>query len=105
MGSTATTTPDRRPPLSAARKARARKITNLDELPVVLTVHEMAPLLRRGLGTIQRDCAAGTFRPKPDLKSPYRWYRDRVLDYIQHPPAPTPPPAIALQRNRRRRRG
>jgi hypothetical protein len=42
-------------------------------IPVLLTLRDMAAIYRVSVGTIRRGLQAGTFRPIPWDKYPYRW--------------------------------
>ena len=64
-------------PTSAAR------ITDLSQLPLVLTIDEMAAVYRRTKGTIRRSIQQGTFRPAPYDGPPYRWLRAQVEHDVQ----------------------
>jgi len=58
-------------------------ITDLSPLPLILLIDEIARIYRRAPGTIRRDLQAGTFRPQPFAKFPYRWLKDDVVDDLQ----------------------
>jgi hypothetical protein len=60
-------------------------ITNLANLPVILTLDEMAALYRVSPLTIRRGLAMNTFRPLPFKKYPYRWQRADVLRELERP--------------------
>lgn len=57
-------------------------VSDLTALPVVLRVTELARILRRSVGAIRRECAAGHFRPRPAWTRPYRWVRNDVVRYL-----------------------
>jgi hypothetical protein len=60
-------------------------VTNLSELPVILTMRELAELYRVSVATIRRKLEAGTFSPQPFDRYPYRWKRDDVLRDLDRP--------------------
>jgi len=53
-------------------------VTNLDQLPLTLTLTEIAAVYRVSVSTIRRKLQNGTFRPRPFERYPYRWKRDDV---------------------------
>jgi hypothetical protein len=53
--------------------------SDLDALPVILTLDELAPIYRLSPATIRSQLQRGTFAPRPWDKYPYRWRRDDVL--------------------------
>lgn len=57
---------------------RALVVTDMDSLPVILTLKEMAGIYRISQSTIRRGLQNGTFRPRPWDRYPYRWNRDDV---------------------------
>ena len=59
--------------------ASALAFTNLDQLPLILTLSEMAAVYRVSIATIRRGLQAGTFSPRPFDKYPYRWKREDVI--------------------------
>lgn len=54
-------------------------VSDLDALPVILTLGELAPIYRLSAATIRRQVQQGTFSPRPWDKYPYRWRREDVL--------------------------
>jgi hypothetical protein len=42
-------------------------------IPVLLTLRDISAIYRRSVSTIRRELQAGTFRPVPWDKYPYRW--------------------------------
>ena len=58
-------------------------IIDLKQLPVILVLADMAALYRLSPLTIRRGLQAGTFRPVPFDKYPYRWLRDDVIRDLQ----------------------
>jgi hypothetical protein len=72
------------------------RITDLSQLPLVLTIDEMATLYRRAKSTIRRRIQQGTFRPTPYDGPPYRWLRAHVESDLQRrvtpPRRPRPAP-------------
>jgi hypothetical protein len=53
--------------------------SDLDALPVILTLDELAPIYRLSASTIRGQVQKGTFAPRPWDKYPYRWRREDVL--------------------------
>ena len=62
-------------------------VINILDLPVILILADMAALFRCSERTIRRQLEAGTFRPLPRDKYPYRWYRDDVIRYLATAPS------------------
>jgi hypothetical protein len=60
-------------------------ISDLDALPVILTLNELAPIYRLSQSTIRRQVQQGTFAPRPWDKYPYRWRREDVLADLKRP--------------------
>ena len=61
-------------------------VVNLQDLPVILILPDMAAIYRISERTIRRQLETGEFRPLPREKYPYRWYRDDVArDLAQGP--------------------
>jgi hypothetical protein len=58
-------------------------ITDLSTLPLILMLPEVARIYRRAPATIRRDLQAGTFRPAPFAKFPYRWLKDDIAEDLQ----------------------
>jgi hypothetical protein len=60
-------------------------VTDWAALPPVLLLKEVAPLLRRSIGTIHRHCAAKTMQPPPISYAAgrYTWSRDVVRAYVE----------------------
>jgi hypothetical protein len=69
----------------------------LEHLPVVLTIPDLARIYRRGVETIRRECRLGIFRPLPFDVRPYRWRRVDILDDVVRRPAES------IRRHRRRK--
>ena len=77
--------------------ASASRTTDLSQLPLVLTIDEMAAIYRRTKGTIRRRIQQGKFRVAPYEGPPYLWLRvDVEHDLARRRPAPprrpSPPP-------------
>jgi IS30 family transposase len=76
--------------------ASAPRITDLSQLPLVLTIDEMATLYRRAKSTIRRRIQQGRFRPAPYDGPPYRWLRAHIERDLQQrgaaPRRPRPSP-------------
>lgn len=60
-------------------------VTNLESLPLILTLKELALIYRVSMSTIRRGLQDGTFRPRPFDKYPYRWKRDDVAADLHRP--------------------
>ena len=54
-------------------------VVDLNALPVVLTIDDIAGVYRVGISTIRRDLQSEVFRPAPFGRYPYRWRRDDVI--------------------------
>jgi hypothetical protein len=54
-------------------------VTDLESLPVILTLKEMSAIYRVSPLTIRRALSLDTFRPLPFEKYPYRWLRADVV--------------------------
>lgn len=65
-------------------------VSDLDALPVILTLNELAPIYRLSQSTIRRQVQQGTFAPRPWDKYPYRWRREDVLADLKRPRAEKP---------------
>jgi len=64
-------------------------VTDLDALPLVLTLDEIAHVYRLSPATIRRGLQNGTFRPRPWERYPYRWNRADVVTDLQRRRAET----------------
>jgi hypothetical protein len=82
-------------------------VTDWNTLPPVLILKEVAPLLRRSIGTIHRHCAAKRMQPPPMSYAAgrYTWSRDVVRAYVERGlsdqpmprrPVLTVPPAVRV---------
>jgi hypothetical protein len=58
-------------------------IVDLKELPVILTLSEIAAVYRLSPLTIRRGLQNNSFHPLPFEKYPYRWLRDDVIRDLQ----------------------
>jgi hypothetical protein len=58
-------------------------VTDLSTLPLILMLDEISRIYRRAPGTVRRDLQAGTFRPAPFAKFPYRWLRDDIEEDLR----------------------
>lgn len=58
---------------------RAVVVTDLSQLPVIITLPEIAQVYRVSPMTIRRGLQTNEFQPLPFRKYPYRWLRDDVL--------------------------
>lgn len=65
-------------------------VSDLDALPVILTIDELAPIYRLAPATIRSQVQRGTFAPRPWDKYPYRWRREDVLADLKRPRAEQP---------------
>jgi hypothetical protein len=74
-------------PAKAALKVRDAVVVDLQQLPVILRLPEMAAVYRVSPQTIRRGLQNNSFRPIPFEKYPYRWLRDDVIRDLQtrHP--------------------
>jgi len=54
-------------------------ITNLDQLPVILTLREICGIYRISPSTVRKGLQLGTFRPRPFEWYPYRWKLAHVV--------------------------
>ena len=70
-------------PAKATLKPPKLAIVDLQQLPVILRLSEMALLYRVSPLTIRRGLQQNTFRPLPFEKYPYRWRRDDVIRDLQ----------------------
>jgi hypothetical protein len=61
----------------------------LPHLPAILTLAEVADVLRVGVGSIRKQLQAGTFDPPCWGRHPYRWLRVDVEKYLQRQAAVT----------------
>lgn len=80
-------------------------ITDLASLPMVLLVDDILGIYRMGRGTLRRDLALGTFRPRPFAKRPYRWRRadvERHFERLGATPITTTTTTTTGPRRRRR---
>jgi len=68
--------------------AASPRITDLSQLPLVLTIDDMAPLYRRAKSTIRRRIQQGLFRPAPYDGPPYRWLRAHIEVDLQRRATP-----------------
>lgn len=68
-------------------------VTDLGNLPALLTIRDIAGIYRLSYSTIRRALLAGTFTPRPWDRSPIRWNRDDVIADLKRPRTthPTPP--------------
>lgn len=62
-------------PASALAAAARRATLALDDLPDIITLDEVARVLRCSPWTIKHGLADGTFFPLPIKKRPYRWLK------------------------------
>jgi hypothetical protein len=65
-------------------------VYDVDALPMILTIVEMAALYRVSVPTIRRGLQNGTFSPRPWGTYPYRWRREDVLADLKRPRAESP---------------
>lgn len=77
--------------------AASSRITDLSQLPLVLTIDEMATLYRRAKSTIRRSIQQGKFRPAPYDGPPYRWLRAHIEADLQRRVTPRPRPRVATR--------
>lgn len=58
-------------------------VTDISQLPVILTLSDMSAVYRISALTIRRGLQNNEFRPLPFEKYPYRWLRDDVVRDLQ----------------------
>lgn len=58
-------------------------VTDIERLPVILTLKEMSAIYRVSPLTIRRALSLDQFRPLPFEKYPYRWLRSDVARDLQ----------------------
>lgn len=61
----------------------ASPVTDLEHLPLILTLGEVASVYRLSPLTIRRGLQNNTFTPIPFDKYPYRWLREDVAKDLQ----------------------
>ena len=88
---------------SVATSRRARPVTDLSQLPLVLRIEDMLRILRIGRSTLDHQLANGTFRPAPFARWPYRWRRADVQRVLEDGHDPTNGHPVSLARRPRRR--
>jgi hypothetical protein len=77
-------------------------VTDLQALPVILKLPDIAALYRVSPLTIRRALQQHRFRPQPFDKYPYRWLRDDVIrDLHTRHPLKTRPHGFAAGKARR----
>ena len=64
---------------------KAAAISDLSSLPVILTLKEIAGIYRLSALTIRRALQAGTFKPRPWDRYPYRWRREDIVADLKTP--------------------
>lgn len=57
--------------------------SDVNALPLILTIDELAPIYRLSPSTIRTQVQRGTFAPRPWDRYPYRWRREDVLADLQ----------------------
>lgn len=77
--------------------AASPRITDLSQLPLVLTIDEMAVLYRRAKSTIRRRIQQGVFSPAPVDGPPYRWLRAHIEVDLQRRARPRRRPRAAAR--------
>lgn len=60
-------------------------VSDLDALPVILTLKELAMIYRLSQSTIRRQVQQGIFRPMPWDKYPYRWRKEEIIADLKRP--------------------
>ena len=67
-------------------------VVDLETLPLVLKIDEVARIYRLSASTVRRQLLAGTFFPRPWDRYPYRWNREDIAADLKRPrhlrPAP-----------------
>ena len=79
-------------------------ITDLSQLPLVLTIDDIATLYRRAKSTIRRHLQRQQFSPPPFDGPPYRWLRADIERDLARRAAPAPRRGRADRPRRRPRR-
>lgn len=64
---------------------RSFLVTSLEALPLLLTIKEVCRVYRISEAVARRDLQAGTFRPAPWDRGPYRWTRDQIEEDLKKP--------------------
>lgn len=72
----------------AASDPAPHQIHNLNDLPVLVTLPEVARLFRVQEKTIRNKLSKGTFYPKPIRKYPYLWLREDIIRALGKPDLP-----------------
>lgn len=72
---------EREPP--KAKRVKREPITDLAQLPLMLTLQDVAAVYRISPLTIRRGLQGNTFYPLPFEKYPYRWLREDVLEDLK----------------------
>ena len=75
-------------------------VSSFDALPLVLTIEEIVAVYRLGRSTLRKQLAAGTFRPVPFARDPYRWLRTDVQKHLERQAAA---PTVRSARGRKKR--
>lgn len=65
-------------------------VIDLNSLPLILTLADMAMVYRCSQSTIRRGVQTGTFFPRPVRKYPYRWRREDVAADLARPASELP---------------
>jgi len=81
-------------------------VSDLDALPLILTLKELATIYRLSVFTIRRQLQQGTFFPRPWDRYPYRWRREDVAADLKHkrPEQPHKPHGFAAVKARRQKK-
>lgn len=74
-------------------------VLSFDALPLVLTTDEILSVYRIGRSTLRKQLAAGTFRPAPFARDPYRWLKADVQRHLERQ-ASAPPVRSARGRKK-----
>jgi hypothetical protein len=58
-------------------------ITELSQLPVVLTLDEFCAVLRRKFWQVRKELSRGTCVPAPAFVRPYRWLKTDIQRHLE----------------------
>ena len=58
-------------------------IRSFEDLPLILKIPDMVRVYRITESTLRTYLQNGTFQPEPDLRGPYRWFKDTVIRHLK----------------------
>jgi hypothetical protein len=99
---TNTTTPTQLDTALAAAATRRPQAAVSDDL-TIYTIDEVAAILRQSAYTIRRRMAAGTFRPAPIDRRPFRWLKADLVAELERLRSAAEVAARSPRRRRRKR--